>query len=189
MKVMWWARCRLSQAEKRSGRYADREAAFRRRTEGLSYAAIAEESGVSPRTVERWARDGAWKQRLRAIEAAAARKADDELGSRRAKQLVEFQRMIEDSKCRDAPASLRAADVRITASDFVGLIKAALLLQGAPAARVEVISESGEWAGLRSRILQALVRPPRSTTRARRSPRPDRGGRMTKHERRPPQCS
>lgn len=79
------------QAGKRSGRYADREAAFRRRTEGLSYAALAEEFGVSPRTVERWARDGAWRQRLRAIEAAAARKADDELGSRRATQPVEFR--------------------------------------------------------------------------------------------------
>ena len=147
------------QAEKRSGRYADREAAFRRRTEGLSYAAIAEESGVSPRTLERWARDGAWKQRLRAIEAAAARKADDELGSRRAKQLVEFQQLIEDSSVAYA-RQLASGEVRITATDFVGLIKAALLLQGAPAARVEVISESGEWTGLRSRILQALADHP-----------------------------
>ena len=147
------------QAEKRSGRYADREAAFRSRTEGLSYAAIAEEFGVSPRTVERWSRDGAWKQRLRAIEAAAARKADDELGSRRAKQLVEFQQLIEDSSIAYA-RQLASGDVRITASDFVGLVKAALLLQGAPAARVEVITASSEWAALRSRILEALATHP-----------------------------
>ncbi len=97
--------------------------------------------GAALRTIEGWARKGAWKQRLRAIEVDAARKADDELGSRRAKQLVEFQRMIEDSSVAYA-RQLASGDVRITASDFVGLIKAALLLQGAPAARVEVISES-----------------------------------------------
>jgi len=143
----------------RTRRYADREAAFARRAEGLSYAAIASEFGVSPRTVERWARDGAWKQRLRAIEAAAARKADDELGSRRAKQLVDFQQLIEASSIAYA-RQLASGDVRITASDFVGLIKASLLLQGAPAARVEVISESNEWASLRNRILQALADHP-----------------------------
>ena len=56
------------QPEKRSECHAAREAAFFLRKEGLSYAAIAGSSGFSPRTVERWARDGAWKQRLRAIE-------------------------------------------------------------------------------------------------------------------------
>jgi hypothetical protein len=140
-------------------RGADREAAFVRRAEGLSYGAIAKEVGRSPRTVEHWAHDGAWKQRLRAIEAAAARKADDELGSRRAKQLVEFQHLIEDSSIAYA-RQLARGEVRITASDFVGLIKAALLLQGAPASRVEVISTSSEWALLRNRILQALADHP-----------------------------
>jgi hypothetical protein len=57
---------------------------------------------------------------------------------------------------------LASGQVRITASDFVGLIKAALLLQGAPAARVEVISASSEWAALRSRILQALADHPQA---------------------------
>jgi transcriptional regulator with XRE-family HTH domain len=145
----------------RDRRYADREAAFARRVEGLSYAAIAHEFGVSPRSVERWARDGGWKQRLRAIEAAAARKADDELGSRRAKQLVDFQRLIEESSIAYAH-QLASGQVRITASDFVGLIKVALLLQGAPAARVEVISAGSEWAVLRSRILQALTDHPQA---------------------------
>jgi hypothetical protein len=141
--------------ESRAGRYADRDAAFVYWLTHRSYAAVAEKFGVSPRTVERWARDGGWKQRLRAIEAAAARKADDELGSRRAKQLVEFQELIEASLIAYA-RQLASGGVRITASDFVGLIKATLMLHGAPAARVEVISASSEWADLRNRILQAL---------------------------------
>jgi hypothetical protein len=142
-------------------RYADREAAFVRWVELRSYAAIANEFGVKARTVERWAQDGAWKLRLRAIEAAAARQADDELGSRRAKQLVAFQRLIEDSSIAYA-RQLASGQVRITASDLVGLIRVALLLQGAPAARVEVISASSEWAVLRSRILQALTDHPQA---------------------------
>jgi Homeodomain-like domain len=151
----------LGRTEECNRRYADRETAFRRRAEGHSYAAIGQQFGVNPRTVERWARDGAWKQRLRAIEAAAVRQADDELGSRRAKQLVHFQKLIEDSSIAYA-RQLAGGEVRITASDLVGLIKVALLLQGAPAARVEVISASSEWAVLRSRILQALVDHPQA---------------------------
>ena len=129
--------------------------------EARSYAAIANEFGVRPRTVERWARDGAWKQRLRAIEAAAARKADDELGQpprETARRVPAADRGLEH---RLRPPA-RSGEVRITASDFVGLIKVALLLQGAPAARVEVIAASSEWAGLRSRILQALSEHPQA---------------------------
>lgn len=151
----------VGKTEGKSRRYADREAAFVRWVELRSYGAIAGEFGVSPRTVERWARDGAWKQRLRAIETAAVRKADDELGSRRAKQLVDFQQLIEDSSIAYA-RQLARGEVRITASDFVGLIKVALLLQGAPAARIEVISASSEWADLRSRILEALADHPQA---------------------------
>jgi hypothetical protein len=147
--------------EKLPRRYADREAAFFRWAQLRSYAAVADEFEVSPRTDERWAHDGGWKRRLRSVEAVAARKADDELGSRRAKQLVDFQQLIEDSSIAYA-RQLASGQVRITASDFVGLIKVALLLQGAPAARVEVISESSEWAALRSRILQALADHPQA---------------------------
>jgi hypothetical protein len=89
------------------------------------------------------------------------RKVDDELGSRRAKQLAEFQQLIEDSSIEYA-RQLAGGQVRITASDFVGLIKATLLLQGAPAARIELISASNEWVGLRSRILEALADHPQA---------------------------
>jgi hypothetical protein len=159
MRLMQWTRSRGLRRQRRDPNLTP--TARRRSCAGRRgcYAAIGKEFGRSPRTVERWARDGGWKQRLRAIEAAAARKADDELGSRRAKQLVAFQQLIEDSSIVYA-RQLASGDVRITASDFVGLIRAALLLQGAPAARVEVITASSEWAGLRSRILDALAAHP-----------------------------
>jgi hypothetical protein len=156
-------RARACEPTKNRVARGDRESAFafwaalpreRRR-----YAPVAEQFGVSPRTVERWARDGGWKLRLRAIEAAAARKADDELGNRRSKQLASFQQLIEDSSLEYA-RQLASGKVRITAAEFVGLIKVALLLQGAPAARVEVVSASSEWAELRGRILEALVDHP-----------------------------
>lgn len=154
---------RESRPSEGRARAADREAAFSfwagLPRQERSYAAVAEKFGVSARTVERYARDGAWKQRLRAIEAAAARQVDDELGSRRAKQLADFQQLIEDSSIEYA-RQLASGRVRITASDFVGLIKAALLLQGAPAARIELISATSEWAVLRSRILEALASHP-----------------------------
>jgi len=153
-------------SDKRGGRAAiDWEEAFAfyasQPSRERSYAAVGRQFRVSPRTVERRARTGRWKLRLRTIEAAAVRKADDELGSRRAKQLVEFQRLIEHSSTAYA-RQLSSGDVRITASDFVALIKATLLLQGAPAARVEVISASSEWAALRSHILQALSDHPQA---------------------------
>ena len=151
------------EGSRRSAPPADREQAFQSWAamprERRRYAAVAHLFGVRPRTVERWAQDGNWKERLRAIEAEAARKADDELGSRRARQLVEFQGLIEAS-CIAYARQLASGDVRVTASDLVGLIKVSLLLQGAPAARVEVISASSEWVALRSRILDALAYHP-----------------------------
>jgi hypothetical protein len=151
--------------ERRAGG-ADREAAFlfwaalpRKRR---SYRAVAEQFEASPHSVERWAHDGGWKERLRSVEADAARKADEELGSRRAKQLVEFQGLIEAS-CIAYARQLANGDVRVTASDLVGLIRASLLLHGAPAARVEVISASNEWVELRGRILHALAEHPEAS--------------------------
>jgi transcriptional regulator with XRE-family HTH domain len=144
----------------RGVRAADREAAFgywgglpydQRR-----YAVVAKRFGVSPRTVERWARDGRWRERLRAIEADAACKADDEFGSRRAKQLREFWSLL-DASFGSYERQLASGDVRITASDFIGLVKVGLLLNGTPADRVEDLAGGEEWAALRSRILEAIA--------------------------------
>jgi hypothetical protein len=138
----------------------DREEAFQYWAalplDGRSYTAVAAEFGISPRTVERYARDGAWRERLRGIEADAARLADEELGYRRAKQLADFHQLIEAS-CVTYARQLASGQVRITASDFVGLIKVALLLHGAPSDRVEVLSGGEEWAALRTRILKAIA--------------------------------
>jgi hypothetical protein len=140
-----------------------------------TYRAVAEHFGISSRTLERIAQKGAWRQRLRAIEAEAARKADDELGSRRAAQLCEFQNLIEAS-CIAYARQLASGDVRITASEFVGLIRATLLLQGAPAARVEVVSTSSDWAQLRNRILEAMAEHPEARLALADALDPDKDG-------------
>lgn len=141
-------------------RRIDREEAFQYWAslplDGRSYAAVATRFGISPRTVERYARDGSWRQRLREIETEAARRADEELGRRRAKQLADFQQLIEAS-CVTYARQLAGGQVRITASDFIGLIKVFLLLQGAPSERVEVLGGGEEWAQLRGRILEAIA--------------------------------
>jgi hypothetical protein len=138
----------------------DREAAFQHWAslpiDARSYAVVADKFGISPRTVERYARDGRWRDRLRAIEADAAHRADEQLGRRRARQLADFHQLIEAS-CVTYARQLATGQVRITAAEFVGLIKVALLLHGAPADRVELVDGSQEWAALRGRILDAVA--------------------------------
>jgi hypothetical protein len=139
---------------------ADREEAFQfwasLPVDRRSYAAVAGEFAVSPRTVERYAREGRWRERLRGIDADAAAQADQQLGRDRARQLADFHQLIEAS-CVTYARQLASGQVRITAAEFVGLIKVALLLQGAPEARVELVSNSEEWVALRSRILDAVA--------------------------------
>lgn len=119
----------------------DREAAFQFWAslphDARSYAVVAREFGVSPRTVERYSRDGAWRQRLRAIEAEAAARADERLGRQRAKQLADFWQLIEAS-CVTYARQLASGEVKISAAEFAALIRVALLLQGAPDSRVQV---------------------------------------------------
>jgi hypothetical protein len=120
-----------------------------------SYAAVAGYFGVSPRTVERYARDGRWKERRRRIQADAAERADRELGRDLASQLADFHHLIEAS-CVTYARQLASGEVRISAAEFVGLVKVALLLQGGPTARIDTVTDTAEWAGLRDRILQAV---------------------------------
>ena len=146
-------------AQRNHGR-VDREHAFQYWAslplDGRSYAAVAHRFTVSPRTVERWARDGSWRQRLAKIEAEAAARVDEKLGRRRAQQLADFWQLIEAS-CVTYARQLASGEVKISAAEFTALIKAALLLQGAPVARVEVLTASPEWEALRGRILQAVA--------------------------------
>jgi hypothetical protein len=146
--------------QRRPGEPVDREDAFQVWASlpvgARTYAAVARAFGISPRTVERYAREGGWRKRLRAIEAEAARQADAQLGRRRAEQLVEFQQLI-DASCVTYARQLASGNVKITAAEFVGLIKAALLLQGEAGERVELVTASEEWMRLRSRILHAVA--------------------------------
>jgi hypothetical protein len=123
--------------------------------EQRSYAQVAKEFGVSVRTVEAHARRDGWRARLTTIEAEAAKQADEQLRARRTAQLADFQQLIEAS-CVTYARQLANGQVRITASDFVGLIKITMQLQGGPSERVEVVSASEEWVALRSRILEAV---------------------------------
>jgi hypothetical protein len=124
-----------------------------------SYAAVASHYDVSPRTVETHGQRGRWRERAAAIEADAARQADQRLGWARADQLADFHRLIEAS-CVQYARQLASGQVKVTASDLVGLIKVSLQLWGEPTARVELLSGSPEWATLRTRILEALAAHP-----------------------------
>jgi hypothetical protein len=144
----------------RGHRAIDWEAAFQYYAalspEKRTYKAVAIRFDVSSRTVEAHGRRDRWIERLQAIEADAARRADLELGRGRAEQLADFRKLVEAS-CVAYARQLAAGDVRITASDLVGLIRISLQLYGEPTARVELVSASSEWAALRTRILDALT--------------------------------
>jgi hypothetical protein len=127
--------------------------------EARSYGTVATSFGVSRRTVETHGRRGGWHERVAAIEADAARHADERLGRARADQLADFHRVIEAS-CVAYARQLASGQVKVTASDLVGLIKISLQLWGEPTARVEVLSSSPEWALLRDRILATLAAYP-----------------------------
>jgi hypothetical protein len=62
-----------------------------------SYRAVADHFGVSVRTVERHGREDGWKQRLGAIEAAAAAGNDARLAETRAKRRADLLRLIDAS--------------------------------------------------------------------------------------------
>jgi len=124
--------------------------------ESRSYAAVAAAFNVSPRTVERHAREERWRARVRTLEEKAARQAEEQLGRRRAQQLVDAHQLIEASFVTYA-RQLAAGQVKVTTSDLVGLIKLRLQLQGEPGERLELVSGSGEWEALRSRILAAIA--------------------------------
>ena len=68
----------------------------------------------------------------------------------------DFHRLIEAS-CVSYARQLASGQVRVTASDLVGLIKVSLQLHGEPTSRVEFVTGSAEWTALRTRILEALA--------------------------------
>ena len=124
--------------------------------ESRAYAAVASRFGISRRTVETQGRRHRWRERVREIEAAAARQAAEQLGRARADQLADFHRLIE-ATCVTYARQLASGQVRVRASDLSALIKASLLLNGEPTERIEAVTTSEEWVELRTRILGTLA--------------------------------
>jgi hypothetical protein len=127
--------------------------------EERSYQAVATEFGVSVRTVETHGRRERWAGRLRAIQAQAAAQTDALLASAWAERLAEVEKLLEASLVTYAQ-QLRGGGVRITASEFVGLVRLILQLRGEPTGRIELVADSQEWIGLRTTILDALAAYP-----------------------------
>ena len=120
-------------AEDRGGRGhpgADREEAFAYWTalprEQRSYRAVAQRFGLSPRTVERYGREGGWAERLRAIETQARAAIDDRFAQERAEQLATVKKLI-DATFVSYAQQLASGNVRHTPSGFVATVK--LLLE------------------------------------------------------------
>lgn len=99
--------------------------------ERRSYATVATEFAVSPRTVETHGRRDRWRQRAGRIEAEAAAEVAKRLGHARADQLADVQKLIEASFITYAQ-QLRSGEVRLTASDLPRLVKLLHELWGAP---------------------------------------------------------
>ena len=85
--------------------------------DGRGYRAVADEFGVSVRTVEKHGRNEQWKQRLQAISAQAAAETNNALGQARAEHLVDLAKLIEASLIGYAE-KLRRGDVRMGPADL-----------------------------------------------------------------------
>jgi len=90
--------------------------------EGRRYQAVADEFGVSVRTVEKHGRNEHWKQRLQAINAQAAAETNNALGQARAEHFVDLAKLIEASLIGYAE-KLRRGDVRMGPADLDRLHK------------------------------------------------------------------
>ena len=90
--------------------------------DGRCYQAVADEFGVSVRTVEKHGRNEQWKQRLQAIKTQAAAEINRALGQARAEHLVDLAKLIEASLIGYAE-KLRRGDVRMGPADLDRLHK------------------------------------------------------------------
>jgi hypothetical protein len=92
--------------------------------ERRSYATVAAEFGVSPRTVERWGREGQWRKRLQAIEAEAAQELDAELAQARIEDKRQMRKLIEATLIGYAE-KLRGREMRMSPADLERMYKLA----------------------------------------------------------------
>ncbi len=87
-----------------------------------SYQRVADQYGVSVRTVEKHGRLEQWKQRLGGIRAEAAGQADARLAEQRAEKLAELELLIEATMTTYAH-QLRSGSVRVAPVDLQRLFK------------------------------------------------------------------
>src|SRR5438270_1308810 len=86
------------------------------------YQAVADEFGVSIRTVEKQGRNRHWKQRLRAINAETAAKTNDAISQARADHLSNLGKLVEATLIGYAD-KLRRGEMRISPADLERLHK------------------------------------------------------------------
>jgi hypothetical protein len=85
-----------------------------------TYQAVADQYGVSVRTVERHGRNDDWHRQARQLDREAAQVAAERLRDKRADDLVDTEKLIDGSYVRYAN-QLVAGDVRVTPGDIVKL--------------------------------------------------------------------
>lgn len=104
---------------------------------GLTYSDIAREYGVAKRTVERVAAREGWQERRAEIERKARAKAEKMLVRDLAERRADTLRIIDAARVAFA-GDLKDRRVRLTGSDFVGLMKLEQLLEGAATERTDI---------------------------------------------------
>jgi hypothetical protein len=111
------------------------------------YRAVAERFGVSARTVERHAREGGWRERVRAIEKRAAEQTDQAFSEARAEERRKLARLIDATMVGYAD-KLRRGEIRMTPADLERLHR--LREQLAPATDPTRTQEAQAVSGERS---------------------------------------
>lgn len=87
-----------------------------------SYQLVADEFGVSVRTVERHGRSERWKERARELDRSAAEAAAEQLRDQRTEKLLDVEKLIDASYLTYA-TQLRDGKVRISPADLPRLHK------------------------------------------------------------------
>lgn len=90
--------------------------------EQRSYRAVANQFGVSVRTVERHGRDKRWKEQARELDRSAAKLAVERLRNERVESLIDTEKLVQASMVTLA-SQLRAGTVKVRPSDLPGLHK------------------------------------------------------------------
>lgn len=90
--------------------------------ERRSYQAVADEFGVSRRTVERHGREDRWKQQARELDRDSARAAAERLKDQRADKLIDTEKLVEATYVSYAN-QLVAGQVKVNPSHLVKLFE------------------------------------------------------------------